>query len=182
MGSLFYISLLIIAAWSLHKDYRKTHGFLPQKIQHVFIIFFLFVTNIDAFNTFFSFIRNYKSFSEWSMTAQLEYMPIALSFMLTLVLRILAMSIYVLSFTLLVRADFARITLIWIIPFYILTMLPSLHLAYLNSFNSEAGSLAFGVVASFLAIYAIIFFVYKGEKMKRFFHAKKNAGVKNTPS
>lgn len=173
MSNLFYTSLLVLAIWSLFKDFKKTPGFVSEKTQHVFFIFFLFITNVTAFRIFFEFIYNYATYAEGSMTAQLEYMPDFLSFSLSLLSSILGVFVYVLCFALLVRADFARKILIWVIPFYILTMLPSCHVAYLNSFKSEDGFLAFIIVASFLVIYAIIFFVYKGEKMKKFFHAKE---------
>lgn len=173
MSNLFYTGLFVLAVWSLFRDFKKTPGFVSEKIQHVIFIFFLFTTNATAFRIFFEFIRNYATYAERSMTAQLEYMPVFLSFSLSLFSSMLGVLVYVLCFALLARADFARKALIWAIPFYIVTMLPSLHLAFRNRVDSENGFLAFVVVGSFLAFYAVIFFVYKGVKMKRFFYAKK---------
>ena len=84
----------------------------------------------------------------------------------------MALLVYVLSFALLVRADFARKIIIWIIPFYIFNKLLLVYNVYINMHNSEAGAKIIWVAILFLTIYAVIFFVYKGEKMKRFFHAK----------
>jgi len=167
MGSLFYTILFLFAVWTLHKDFKKTPGFVSQKIQHVFFIFFLFTSNIDAFKAFFAFIRN------WSILDNLEYLPFTLSFVFTVSIKLMALLVYVLSFALLVRADFARKIIVWIIPIYILNKLMLVYNVFISIHNIETGAKIIWVAILFLTIYAVIFFVYKGEKMKRFFHAKK---------
>lgn len=181
MGSIFYIGILAFAIWRLYKDFNKTQGYVFQKIQHVLFIFILFSSNVWSFRNFFSFIRNYQTYAEWNTIVQLEYMPVVVAFLFSITSSITGMIIYVLSFALLARADFAKIIVLWVIPFHILVRLPVAHYIYLFEFETENGVMKFWVVTSFLAIYALIFFVYKGERMKQFFEARKNAEMNNTP-
>ena len=179
MGSIFYIGILAFAIWRLYKDFNKTQGYVFQKIQHVFFIFILFSSNLWAFQNFFRFIRNYQTYSEWNITTQLSYIPENIGFAVDISSSITGMIIYVLSFALLARADFARIIVLWVIPFHILVRLPVAHYIYLFEFDTDNGVMKFWVVVSFLAIYALIFFAYNGKKMKQFFYVGKSETTKN---
>lgn len=179
MSSLFYIALLAFAVWRLNKDFNKIHGYVFQKIQHVFFIFILFLTNISSFRNFFRFIREYQTYSDWNTIVNLEYMPVVVAYLFTISSSITGMVIYVLSFALLARADFARKIVLWVIPFYVLVRLPVVHYVYLFEFNTERGVMKFWVGVSLMIVYAIIFFAYNGKKMKQFFHAGRSVTTKN---
>jgi hypothetical protein len=174
MGSIFYLGLLVIAVWSLYRDFIKTQGYVFQKVLHVFFIFFLFTTNATVFKSFINLIRNYQTFSEWSILTQIEYMPVKVAFLNSIASQILGITIYALTFALLVRANFARKIIVWVLPFYILLQLPLLHYKYMTRMNSEYGMVVIGVLGVFLAFYTMIFFVYRGKKMREFFHAKRS--------
>lgn len=176
---MFYIGILAFAIWRLYKDFNKTQGYVFQKIQHVFFIFILFSSNIWSFQNFFRFIRSYHTYLDWNITAQLSYIPNIIGFVLDVSSSLTGMVIYVLSFALLARADFARKIVLWVIPFHILVRLPVAHYVYLFEFDTENGAMKFWVGVSFLAIYAIIFFAYNGKKMKQFFHVGKSETTKN---
>lgn len=174
MNNLFYVGLIALAIFLFSRDFGKTKGFVLQKILHVFIILFLFITNLTAFKNFFAIIRNFKTFSEWSLTAKIEYLPIELSFLITFLSNTLSVMVYVLAFGLLSRVKLARKIIIWIIPFHVILMLPLLHFFYLHRYHTLEQVVAFWIITSFLLGYIGVFFIYKSSFMKKFFDAKNS--------
>lgn len=173
MVYIFYISILVLGVLFIIKDYRTTKGFMNQKIIHIFSILFIFLINITAFRNLFAVVRNYKTYSEWSIHAQIDYLPdeigLAISFFQSLIGAIL----YVSAFGLLVRGNFSRRLVIWVIPITILLSLPIIHHKYHNNYNSLEQIIGFWVAIIFYLTLIGIFFLYRSMFMKSFFVAKK---------
>jgi hypothetical protein len=182
MKDIFYIGVFVFAVWRLYIDFNKIEGFKIEKTLHVFFIAFLFSSNSWEFRIFFNAIRNYDTFSEWSTLVLLDYIPLAVTFVIHVMGRISGMILYVMSFALLARADFARKIVVWTIPFFILLDLPTAHYIYLFEIHTEYRIQNLWIFFSFNAILAIIGFLYNSKMMKKFFSAGKNSGTIQSPS
>lgn len=173
MKYLFYILPLIIGVLFIKKDYRITSGYKSQKYIHIFSILFIFLTNITAFRNLFAVARNFKTFAEWSMYAKIEYLPIEIGMLISFVSNLIGVFLYVIAFGMLVRGNFSRKLVIWVIPIKIVISFPIIHYMYRNNYSSLEQIVSFWVTISIFIVYIGIFFLYRSEFMKSFFNAKK---------
>ena len=173
MNYLFYLFPLIFGLFLITKDFRITSGYKSQKYIHIFSILFIFLTNITAFKNLFAVVRNLKTFAEWSMYAKIEYLPLEIGMLISLVSSLLSVLLYVIAFGMLVRGDFSRKLLIWIIPINTILSIPLIVHMYRNNYSSLEQIFSFWVTISIFIVYIGIFFLYRSEFMKSFFNAKK---------
>jgi len=174
MKYLFYMLPLIIGVLFINKDYRINSGYKYQKYIHIFSILFIFLTNITAFRNLFAFVRNFKTFAEWSMYAKIEYLPIEIGMFISFVSNLLNVLLYVIAFGMLARGDFSRKFMIWVIPINTVLSFPIIHYMYRNNYSSLEQIVSFWVTISIFIVYIGLFFLYRSEFMKSFFNAKKN--------
>jgi hypothetical protein len=176
MKYLFYISIIVIGAILITKDYRNTKGFRYQKVLHVLTILFIFITNIKAFSNLFAVLRNYKTYSEWSrIYTQIEYLPDELGLLLSFISSILGSILYVTAFGLLVRGNFSRKLVGLVAPLQALFGLPMIHYLFLHYQNNLQQTITTWVVIIINLTYLGLFFLYRSEFMKSFFEAKKKS-------
>ncbi len=173
MNYIFYLFPLIFGILLITKDFRITSGYKFQKYIHIFSILFIFLTNITAFRNLFAVVRNFKTFAEWSIYAKIEYLPLEIGLLISFISSLISALLYVIAFGMLVRSDFSRKLLIWVIPIKTILSFPIIHYIYRNNYNSLEQIVSFWVVISIFITYIGLIFLYRSEFMKSFFNAKK---------
>jgi hypothetical protein len=173
MNYLFYFLPLIFGVLLITKDFKINSGYKSQKYIHIFSLLFIFLTNITAFRNLFAFVRNFKTFTEWSVYANIEYLPIEIGVLISFLSSLLNALLYVIAFGMLARSDFSRKLLIWVIPFNTVLSFPIIDYMYRNNYSSLEQIVSFWVTIIIFIVYIGLFFLYRSEFMKSFFNAKK---------
>lgn len=169
----FILGYILYSYLVLRKDFSKTEGFLRQKVLHVIGTFLLFSFNITSFRYLFHLSGNFLEFYEKSKETSFGIIAPEFNFIVILISNILGVVLFVLVFSLLNRRKSARKLVVRIIPFAVLTSLPSLYELYLNQSEELIRVLALVFISIFILVYAGLFMIYQNKNMKEFFTTKQ---------
>jgi len=169
----FLLGYLVYAYFILQKDFKKTSGFVKQKILHVIGTFSLFLLNVTSFRYLYHLIVNFQDYYQRSKPTWLGTAAPELNIFIILISNILGVVILASVFGLLNRRNSARKLTIRIIPYAVLTSLPGLYDLYLRQSEILVQILAIVLIVFFILIHIVLFLIYNSKKMSEFFVSKK---------
>ena len=134
----------------------------------------MFSINITSFSYLYHLAGNFLEFYEKSKKTSFGIIAPEINFIVILISNILGVTLFILVFSLLNRRESARKVVVRILPFAVLTSLPSLYELYLHQDDELTRVLALFLIIIFILIYSFLFFIYRNKSMKNFFLKRKN--------
>jgi hypothetical protein len=169
---LIFIILFIII--TINKDFKKSKGFLKQKILYSICLFILFFFCNHSVKLLL-FIFNYKHFALFynKYFIQVWIFPPAITLTINFISIFLGSILFIFAWVLQARNESIRNIIVKIIPLYIITEIPSYYLYYIQQPTELAKSIYFILGSIYILIFLSISILYRSKFMRVFFDEKK---------